>query len=61
MGRTTGINQFMMMTEALCGKLFEVEEGDDTSVEAICLRCPLDNCETYVQYVYEVTHYNNPQ
>lgn len=48
-------------TEALCGKTFEVEEGEDTSVEAICLRCHLDICETYVQYVYAVTHYNNPR
>jgi hypothetical protein len=38
-----------MKTEALCGKYFEVEEEDDHSVEAICLRCPEDVCETYVQ------------
>ena len=50
-----------MKTEALCGKTFEVEAGQDTYVETICLKCPLYNCETYVQYVYEVTHYNNPR
>ncbi len=44
-----------MKKEALCGKLFE-EEG--ASVESIC---PKDNSETYVQYLYTVTHYNNPR
>ena len=50
-----------MKAEAICGKLFEVKEGEDPSVESICLRCPEDNCETYVNYVYAVTHYNNPR
>jgi hypothetical protein len=49
-----------MKAQAICGKLIEVEEGDP-SVEAVCLRCPETSCETYVQYVYAVTHYNNPR
>ena len=50
-----------MKVEAICCKFFEVEEGEDTSVESICLKCPEDACETYAQYVYAVTHYNNPR
>ena len=50
-----------MKAQAICGKLFQVEEGEDTSVESICLKCPKANCETYAQYVYAVTHYNNPR
>ena len=33
-----------MKAKAICGKLFEVEEGDTPSVEAICLRCPETRC-----------------
>ena len=49
-----------MKKEALCGKLFEVDD-EDASVESICIKCPETVCETYVQYVYAVTHYNNPR
>ncbi len=49
-----------MKHEALCGKLFELEEETPT-VEQICMKCPEDNCFTYIQYVYEVTHFNNPR
>jgi hypothetical protein len=49
-----------MKKEALCGKLFEVNEKD-ASVESNCLKYPKNTCETYVQYLYAVTHYYNPR
>lgn len=49
-----------MEHEAICGKRFELDKEDPT-VEDICLKCGKENCMTYVQYVYAVTHYNNPR
>jgi len=49
-----------MKAQAICGKTFEVEEENPT-VEDICFRCPEATCETYVQYLYAATHYNNPR
>ena len=40
-----------MKAEVICGKTFE----------DACPRCPEATCETYVQYLYAVTHYNNPR
>ncbi len=49
-----------MKHEAICGKTFELEKENPT-VEDICNNCGKKVCETYVQYVYAVTHYNNPR
>jgi len=50
-----------MKAKAICGKLFQVEEGKDHTREDICLKCPETNCAIYAQYVYAVTHSNNPR
>ena len=40
-----------MKAQAICGKLFDVED--------VCLRCLETTRETYANYVYAVTHFNN--
>ena len=47
-----------MKAQAICGKLFDVEEETPT-VEDVCLRCLETTRETYANYVYAVTHFNN--
>lgn len=49
-----------MKAAAICGMLIEVDD-ENPSVEAVCRACPETSCETYTQYLYEVTHSNNPR
>ncbi|UCD45318.1 MAG: hypothetical protein JSV27_02120 [Candidatus Bathyarchaeota archaeon] len=53
----------MVTLRAICGRTFEVEEVDSQVEEAefLCSRCPENDCEIYFDYLYEITHYNNPQ
>ncbi len=52
------------LVEAPCGKEMMVEVDDldaEIAPEAVCQMCPEETCDTYYQYLYAVTHYNNPR
>jgi len=49
--------------ETLCGKAISIVTDKPESYkapESLCLLCPENNCAVYTDYLYEVTHYNNP-
>ena len=49
--------------EAICGRRFSVEVGDEYSenLELLCRLCERTNCEIYADYLYFITHHNNPE
>jgi len=49
--------------EAICGRRFSVErEGDySENPELLCRLCGRSNCDAYFDYLYFITHHNNPE
>jgi hypothetical protein len=45
----------------ICGKAFIVEDPEMLeNPELLCRLCPQVSCEAYFEYLYDITHHNNP-
>ncbi len=45
----------------ICGKSFTVEDPEMLeNPELLCRLCPRVSCEAYFEYLYDITHHNNP-
>jgi len=55
----------MVLLKGICGREFEADEVDEELVvypEYVCSRlCPETICATYVNYLYNATHHNDPR